>query len=282
MGRDPFKEKIYGFIKSRKILSSLISIVVAIAIILLPILIVHILFKSNTSSWLQAEWSAGDVLSYLGSIIGAIATIVAVILTIRFTVKGQQAEQKRQKEAQKLSIKPHLQTDSNPIYDLAKAEELADGKTIFVTYPDSLPDSFPSSTLDIPYIIKSQKNKAVSVKEYYILRYSLSNVGAGNAIAVSFYIDDMPKPFIPAFSLVVNTCKDFVFILKRDLISDKERKINFHFEYSDTASTARYKQRETIYLYLETDGSLNTRKDIMDLINMPEEIEAASGGVRNK
>lgn len=58
-------------------------------IIVLPIAI-HFLFKQDFNiKWLYAEWSAGDVLGYCGTIIGALATIIAVYITIKHTKEEQ-------------------------------------------------------------------------------------------------------------------------------------------------------------------------------------------------
>ena len=57
--------------------------------IVLPIAI-HFLFKQDFNiKWLYAEWSAGDMLGYCGTIIGALAAIIAVYITIKHTKEEQ-------------------------------------------------------------------------------------------------------------------------------------------------------------------------------------------------
>lgn len=62
-----------------------IIIVFIIFVIIIPLLI-NYLFKQSTSfDILIAEWSAGDVLSFYGSILGAILTVYGVYLTIQYS-----------------------------------------------------------------------------------------------------------------------------------------------------------------------------------------------------
>jgi len=52
------------------------SLTIAIVVFLLPIFIVHILFKiSAFSKWTIANWTAGEVLGYCGEVLGAAATL---------------------------------------------------------------------------------------------------------------------------------------------------------------------------------------------------------------
>lgn len=249
------------------------TVLIIAAFFLLPILITHSLFKLNAPcELLRAEWSAGDLLGYWGSIFGAAATIIAVVLTIQFTLANQ-------REERKLSIKPYLQSMYHPIYRIDDASK-ADGKTIFMTYPhQNDKEELISSSLETPYLLSKIKKDSTEeaiidalgfVKEYYILHYSLSNVGAGNAIKISFTIDD--KISIPAFSLAMNSDKNFIIILKATLLHEEKRIIRFAFTYEDAASIARYEQSENIILYSEDDQSLNTRQNLNDLITAPQEI----------
>jgi len=85
--------KLLEYIKKHKAHSALF----ALAIFLLPIIIIHCLFKlSAPCNFLAAEWSVGELLEYCGAILGAIATIIALIATIQFTVKQNRIAQEHE------------------------------------------------------------------------------------------------------------------------------------------------------------------------------------------
>lgn len=57
-------------------------------------LIIHILYKiPSLCNFCIAEWTAGDLLSYGGSIVGAIATIYVLQETIHSTLKLQKRKE---------------------------------------------------------------------------------------------------------------------------------------------------------------------------------------------
>jgi hypothetical protein len=262
--------KLIKWIKEHKVWATIIII----AILLLPILIVHSLFEINTPyKWLEANWKAGEILGYIGSILGAAATITAVVLTIIFTQENQKTERK-------LSMKPYFQTDYHPIFYRDKAIEKIANRAVFVQYPYDENEGI-SSSYEPPYYLKETDAKnnmnmeeRVSAEfipeRYYILQYSLSNVGAGNAINISFTIND--KRFIPPFSLTVNNTKVFVIIFKAELLKNKTRSIHFKFVFQDVASMALYEQHETITLYMTENGSINSCQYTDDVISLPKEI----------
>lgn len=69
-----------------------------IAAIILTItapMIIQLLFKTSAiTPFFAAEWTAGEILGYIGSLIGAASTICAVVLTIREERKGRREEQR--------------------------------------------------------------------------------------------------------------------------------------------------------------------------------------------
>lgn len=59
------------------------SCIVIIALFFIPMLIVHILFKWNSNiEWLQAEWGAGDVISYIAGFEAFIGTAILSFLAL--------------------------------------------------------------------------------------------------------------------------------------------------------------------------------------------------------
>ncbi|WP_459195751.1 hypothetical protein [Wukongibacter baidiensis] len=258
--------KLIKFINNHKI----ISIIIAIAIFIFPIIIVHALFKLTTHhKWLIAEWGAGDLLSYCGAVLGATATIVAIVLTITFTVENQKHERK-------LSIRPCLHTTYIPKY-IRMDTIVKERQIVYITYPLDEKEHIGSSH-EPPYILeKAEEDKVKGVleslsfyRENYIIHYTISNVGAGNAINIKFTIDG--KQIMKPFTLVANNSKEFIIILRSKLLNNRNRSIWFNFEYEDVASIGKYKQQEYIEFYLEDDGSLNTRQSLSNILSMPTDL----------
>ena len=248
-----------------------------VALFLLPILVVHVLFKIPAPcKWLVANWTAGDILVYSGEVLGAAATILAIILTITFTLENQEDERKQsmanQKNERKLSIKPQLHTENEPIFEIAKAIEQVANRAIYIEMFSPESETFCTS-FKPPYILtKYSKEKDPDFwQKYYIIQYTISNVGAGNALKLTFTINDI-NPGIPPFAVMVNNTRVFVIILRAESLKEESRSFQFRYEYQDIASIARYEQQETIVLFKEADGSLNSRQDINDVISQPKVI----------
>lgn len=246
--------------------------IIAIVLFLFPILIVHSLFTiTSPCKWLIANWTAGDVLVYCGEVFGAVATIIAIIFTIIFTQENQQIERK-------LSIKPHIQTEHRPIYNSDKLMGLVNNRALFVTYPIDEREIIGSS-YELPYFLRESEKKDPekeilktldSLRKFYIIQYTISNAGAGNALNLSFTID--ANPVIPPFSLTVNDTKIFVIILKAELLKDIRRSIQIKHVFQDVASIAKYEQHETITLLKEDNGMLKLSQHLNDLLSQPQEI----------
>ena len=72
-------DKIFDWFKQHMSL----SIVIGIGIFIVPMILVHVLFKMQIPyRILQAEWSAGDVLQYYGSYLSFIGTVLLGLLAI--------------------------------------------------------------------------------------------------------------------------------------------------------------------------------------------------------
>lgn len=240
---------------------------------MLPIIIVHSLFEITAPyNWLVANWKAGEVLGYCGTVLGAATTITAVVLTIIFTQENQKGERK-------LSIKPRLQTEYQPIFDREKAIKQVTNRAVFVEYPFDEKEGI-SNSYDLPYLLKKfeKKNSTDEIingldfsRRCYIIQYNVSNVGAGNAVNLFFTIDN--NTVMPPFSLTANNTKVFVIILKAELLKDNTRPIHFKFKYEDVASIARYEQNEKIILLADDNGFLNSSQNMNDVISVPVEIK---------
>lgn len=247
-----------------------VTVIMASAIFILPIIIVHVLFKLNTPyNWLAAEWGAGDLLTYCGVMLGAAATIIAIILTINFTVENQKNERK-------LSIRPCLDTVYVPKF-IRIDNIMKEDRLVYITYPIDEKGNIGSSH-EPPYMLtKADEDKIKGIldslsfyRDNYVIHYTVSNVGAGNAINIKFEIDG--KQIMQHFSLIAGNYKEFIIILKPMLLNNRNHFIRLNFEYEDVASIGKYEQHECIEFYLEDDESLNSRQAVNDIISMPNEL----------
>ncbi len=197
-----------------------------------------------------------------------IATIMAIVLTIMFTVENQKSERK-------LLIRPCLQTTYIPQF-IRIDKVIKEGLIVYISYNINGDENI-KSLLQPPYILKKaeeDKNKAALnfesfYRQYHIIHYTVSNVGAGNALNIKFLIDG--KPTIPPFSLVANNSKEFIIILSSKLLNNHNRIIQFNFEYEDVASLGKYEQHERINFFREDDELINTSQAIENLLSMPKD-----------
>ena len=74
--------------KSKYILISVCSICGALIIAF----VVNILFKIKTDGLFSADWSAGDALNYVGSMVGAISTFILSLVAYKQNEKLQRIE----------------------------------------------------------------------------------------------------------------------------------------------------------------------------------------------
>ena len=82
-------EKSYKIIdmKNKKI----IILVSVILVVIVPIFI-NLSFKVYLAPLFTAEWGAGDLLSYYGSLLGGIITLVGVVMTLNYQTKQSEAD----------------------------------------------------------------------------------------------------------------------------------------------------------------------------------------------
>lgn len=185
------------------------TIVIVSAAIMLT---VHILYKFHPiCDFFVAEWSAGDLLMFCGSIIGAMATIYVLQETIRTTINQQNENriylENQQREDKAFSFKPYF-------IIIAQEAKLIDKNREDIFQLDSS-ESWHGAT-DILITIE--------------------NVGAGNAVDVYAVLSQKNNKEIsnPMPALVVGK-KQFV-LVKRCL----SQTLDFEIRYSDIANIATY------------------------------------------
>lgn len=99
-------------------------IILIIAIIILPMLLIHLFFKIKSNCyWIQAEWEAGEVLGYFGDILSLIGTVVLGYIAIAQTEKANQLNEELVK-IEKDRIKPCLDISSLQPYKIFLAEDM--------------------------------------------------------------------------------------------------------------------------------------------------------------
>lgn len=145
------------------------NIIIFISVILIVVIpfFINLSFKVYLAPLLAAEWEAGDLLSYYGSLLGGVITLVGVVMTLKYQTKQSEADD---------AIK------YKPIIKLASVEntypKFIGQREVFVRFP------FLSFKDDI----YSEGKKALfeeqmkSVTSFHVL---LENKGRGEAVDVS-------------------------------------------------------------------------------------------------
>lgn len=96
-------KKISEILKNKKILQWLYFFVV-VFLLIIPIFI-NLLFKIYINNFFSAEWSAGDMLTFYGSILGGCLTLFGVIITLKH-------QEKDSLERDLIKYKPILDVES--------------------------------------------------------------------------------------------------------------------------------------------------------------------------
>lgn len=201
------------------------------------ILAVHTLFKVHLSyNFFQAEWYAGDLLLYCGSVIGAVATIYVLQETIKATIDQQREERSyiehKQKEDKAFSIRP---------YFLITAKE------------------FKGEEEDVVEISNSFIEKE-RVGDINVL-ISIENVGAGNAVDVYAIIsqnNNNNKITVPIPALIVGRVQ---FLLIRQCLPQK---LQFEIKYSDIACIGTYVAKTSINI-IRGGSNVGIKSERVDL-----------------
>lgn len=115
-------QRILNWIRKHKIL----TITFIILIVFLPIILIHFLFKMHFNCyWIEAEWSAGEVLGYFGNILSFIGTIVLGYIAIMQTEKANQLNNELLM-MEKNKIKPCFDIVSSKLYKIYLANDMVE------------------------------------------------------------------------------------------------------------------------------------------------------------
>ncbi|MEE0596763.1 MAG: hypothetical protein UDD43_08615 [Agathobacter sp.] len=136
-------EKILKWVNEHK----KISVLLIVIIVLLPIIIIHFLFKIKSGCyWIIAEWGAGDALGYFGDVLSFIGTIILGYVAICQTQKANNISEKLM-EMELVKMKPcfdfinsqklfiSLIDDADKLKQIYKSEEAVFLDVLITTTP---------------------------------------------------------------------------------------------------------------------------------------------------
>lgn len=227
-------EKILKWIKLHKMR----TLFMLIAIILLPIIVLHLLFKIRTDCyWIQADWQSGDVLGYFGDVLSFIGTIILGYIAIIQAEKANQLSNELLK-IEKNRIKPCLDVSSQlyKIYldeDMYRKLEEIENKNIETLKLDLLYTSNP---------------RGVYTTNSALIELDVSNSGHSDIRRMSiknpyFYltVNDPINPncekiamFTSDTSLKINEKKKLYIRIKREVTKENEQYNNWYKENLDS------------------------------------------------
>lgn len=99
-------------------------------------IIVHILFKWNSGiDFLVAEWSAGDVLGYIGTILSFVGTIILSILALQAANKANDLSKKvieNEQERYRLEMRPFVLVSDWKAFEIDSQELIDDPKEKYI------------------------------------------------------------------------------------------------------------------------------------------------------
>ncbi|MEO1815294.1 MAG: hypothetical protein ABGU93_06895 [Acetobacterium sp.] len=227
--------------------SSSIFILIIIFLVLfaltLPLLLAHELNAETSLTF-------PNLLSYYGSILGAGATIVAVVLTINYN-KKQIGDERRLNEIQlrnerTLSVKPYLEAQFLQIFPADHLSNICSNDYDYKYFLVEFDTNEITPSTHFPENLKRYKggiNEITAKQKYITIKYSLSNVGAGNALDIAMKLNN--KSVCPNFALPINTEKVFIFLFVFSENAKIENKaITLVYEFHDIY---------TLECYLQTD-----------------------------
>lgn len=124
--------KILEFIRKH----SKITVILIILCSLLPLIIVHILFKWNSGiAFLVAEWSAGELLGYIGTLLSFWGTIILSWLALQAPNKANELSRRvieLEQDHYRLEMRPFVLVSNWKAYEVDSRELVNDPKKKFI------------------------------------------------------------------------------------------------------------------------------------------------------
>lgn len=138
-------------------------IIIAIVILFLIPLLINLSFKIDSIHLLAAEWTAGDLLSFYGSVLGAIITLIGLVITLNY-------QSKQARKDDDVKYRPILK-----IVSVERGSKSLNGNYSDFIKQHNIAMSFPNS--------KSINDWERSLTNHFIVE--LKNQGRGEATDVS-------------------------------------------------------------------------------------------------
>ena len=267
--------KSYLFKHKWKIIGSII-----IFWVLIP-LIINLAFKINAvTSLFAAEWSAGDVLSFYGSIIAAVVTIIGVYITIDYSRKNfDEDEMNRIRPYMALThykfrARKVLLGNNTPVETENQGDFYEEYKLerIYIVLNESsieIKDKLEKDQLDILMSggmhWESGSNGRAALRSYPYISYpfKVENVGCGAAIntVIGFCEEQKPRRGVSVFTLKPGDSA-YLHIFCEDAKKIGNKRYVLDFSYYDTRGNG-YSQKFLLNLYY--DAYTDTAKGTIDL-----------------
>ena len=267
--------KSYLFKHKWKIIGSII-----IFWVLIP-LIINLAFKINAvTSIFAAEWSAGDVLSFYGSIIAAVVTIIGVYITIDYSRKNfDEDEMNRIRPYMALThykfrARKVLLGNNTPVETENQGDFYEEYKLerVYIVLNESsieIKDKLEKDQLDILMSggmhWESGSNGRAALRSYPYISYpfKVENVGCGAAIntVIGFCEEQKPRRGVSVFTLKPGDSA-YLHIFCEDAKKIGNKRYVLDFSYYDTRGNG-YSQKFLLNLYY--DAYTDTAKGTIDL-----------------
>ena len=248
--------------------------------VLIP-LIINLAFKINAvTSIFAAEWSAGDVLSFYGSIIAAVVTIIGVYITIDYSRKNfDEDEMNRIRPYMALThykfrARKVLLGNNTPVETENQGDFYEEYKLerIYIVLNESsieIKDKLEKDQLDILMSggmhWESGSNGRAALRSYPYISYpfKVENVGCGAAIntVIGFCEEQKPRRGVSVFTLKPGDSA-YLHIFCEDAKKIGNKRYVLDFSYYDTRGNG-YSQKFLLNLYY--DAYTDTAKGTIDL-----------------
>ena len=102
------------------------EIAIALGVLIIPLMVVHFLFKWKTGVYLlEAEWTAGEVLDYIGTVLAFVGTMALSLLALRVSKEANKISQRVTEIEQnryKLELRPFVLVSSWHAFELTSEE----------------------------------------------------------------------------------------------------------------------------------------------------------------
>lgn len=276
--------KLIQWIKAHKLL----SVLCVIAIFALPLLIVHCLFKWHSGyEFLNAEWTAGDVLGYIAGFEAFLGTVALGALALWQNHLFREDNLRKERYA----IRPYLfSTVQDEHIDLLAESHVGDiefldikilenqsvqiacanrnkpadvvdytvAKQAYLDFVAQQPESEKiTQTVRRTELITNEVNALCALNEKYVLcSYAIENHGIGSAVKINLQMNSQPA--MPLFCLSHLEKKQlYLLINAENLVPGKMASLSFSIAFYNIEDFGPYMQCETLSVRRMDSGALS-------------------------